>query len=122
MIATFPRSLDGLGMPLTLCLVALDVVLGALTGWLAFARSASLDERQAALRDRAYRVAFRLVLVGVLLMIVALFMGSIADSYNGIQFSTAATTGAWRPLDRRLAGGSDRATNRRHCLVATRAG
>jgi len=86
MIATFPRSLDGLGMPLTLCLVALDVVLGALTGWLAFARSASLDERQAALRDRAYRVAFRLVLVGVLLMIVALFIGSIADSYNGIQF------------------------------------
>jgi len=84
MIATFPRSLNGLGMPLTLCLVALDVVLGALTGWLAFARSASLDERQAALRDRTYRAAFRLVLLSVLVMILALFIGSIVDSYTGI--------------------------------------
>ncbi len=80
---TFPHSLDGLGMPLTLGLVALDILLGALTGWLAFARSASLDERQAALRNRAYRVAYRLVLLGVLAMIVALLIGSVFDSYNG---------------------------------------
>ncbi|MEO6797132.1 MAG: hypothetical protein ABI401_13265 [Candidatus Dormibacter sp.] len=75
-----PRSLDGAGMPLTLALLLLDVVLGALTGWLAFARTASLDERQAALRDRAYRLAFRLILLGVIVMVLGAIAGSIADN------------------------------------------
>jgi hypothetical protein len=83
LVATLPHSLDGFGMPLALALLTLDVILGALTGWLAFARGASLDERQAAVRDRGYRVAFRLLLLGALVMIVAVFVGSVIDSFNG---------------------------------------
>lgn len=79
-VSPYPRSLDGAGMPLILGLIAVDVVLGAITNWLAFARTSSLDERQAALRDRAYRFAFRLVLAGVLIMVVGIFIGSILDS------------------------------------------
>lgn len=75
-VAPFPRSLDGAGMPMTLLLAALDVVLGAMTGWLAFARTGSLDERQAALRDRAYRIAFRLIVLGVIVMVVSGAVGS----------------------------------------------
>lgn len=77
-----PRSLDGAGMPLTLVLLVLDVILGALTGWLAFARTSSLDERQASLRDRAYRVAFRLILLGAIVMVLGTIAGSIVDTSN----------------------------------------
>jgi hypothetical protein len=79
-ISPIPRSLDGAGMPLALLLLALDLVMASSVGWLAFARTASLDERQAALRDRAYRIAFRLILVGVIVMIVAVFVGSLIAS------------------------------------------
>jgi hypothetical protein len=82
MILPFPRSLEGAGMPLTLALFALDVAMGIATGWLAFARSATLDERQAGLRDRAYRIAFRLVALGVIIMLFTIFVGSIVDSFT----------------------------------------
>jgi len=77
-----PRSLGGWGMPLTLVLVILDLVLGALTGWLAFARTTSLDERQAMLRDRAYRLAFRLILLGLIVIVLGMVAGYSADISN----------------------------------------
>ena len=66
--AEFPISLQGLGIALVLAMIALDVALGTLTGWLAFVPTSRLDERQTTLRDRAYRIGFRLVGSGVLLM------------------------------------------------------
>lgn len=66
----FPVSLQGLGIAVLLAMIALDVVLGSLTGWLAFLPSSGLDERQATLRDGAYRIGFRLVGSGVLLMVL----------------------------------------------------
>ncbi len=82
LISPGPRSMDGAGMPLTLLLVALDLILGAMTGWLAFARTTSLDERQAALRDRAYRIAFRLIVLGVIVMVVSGALGSAMADYS----------------------------------------
>lgn len=76
--APFPPSLDGTGIVVALALVALDVVLGRSTGWLAFARTSGLDERQAADRDSAYRLAFRLVSAGVLLMVALSIAGAFA--------------------------------------------
>jgi len=81
LVSPFPRSLDGGALPLTLGLLAIDVALGVLTGWTAFAWRASLDERQAALRDRAYHVAFRLVALGVIVMLVAVIVGSISGDH-----------------------------------------
>ena len=75
--STYPRQLHGTGMLLTLLMVAVDVVLGVMTGWLAFRRTDDLDERQGALRDHAYRLAFRLVGVGVLLMVALVFAGYV---------------------------------------------
>jgi hypothetical protein len=76
----FPYSLNGMGIVVLLALVMLDVVLGVTTGWLAFAPTPRLDERQAALRDRAYRMGFRLVGAGVLVMVVLFFIGSILQA------------------------------------------
>lgn len=78
--STYPRQLHGAGMLLTLLLVSIDVVLGVVTGWLAFRRTEELDERQAALRDHAYRLAFRLVGVGVLLMVALVYAGFFAPN------------------------------------------
>jgi hypothetical protein len=78
--AQFPYSLRGFGILLLLTLVALDVVLGVTTGWLAFQSTSQLDERQAALRDRAYRIGFRLVGAGVLVMVVLFIIGSILQA------------------------------------------
>jgi len=75
-----PYSLDGAGIIVLLALVGLDVVLGVTTGWLAFAPTSRLDERQAALRDRAYRIGFRLVGAGVLLMFVLYIVGKILQA------------------------------------------
>jgi hypothetical protein len=72
-----PYSLGGAGILILLAVVALDVVLGATTGWLAVAPTSRLDERQAALRDRAYRIGFRLAGAGVLVMFLLYITGNI---------------------------------------------
>jgi hypothetical protein len=78
--STYPRQLQGTGILLTLILVGIDVALGVVSGWLAFRRTDDLDERQAALRDHAYRLAFRLVGVGVLLMVALVYAGFFAPN------------------------------------------
>ncbi|HEV3096371.1 MAG TPA: hypothetical protein VG104_04420 [Candidatus Dormibacteraeota bacterium] len=80
--SSLPASLHGTGIVIVLALLALDLALGVTTDWLAFLPTSRLDERQAALRDRAYRVAFRLVAVGVLLMVVFTIVGAIAAGDN----------------------------------------
>jgi len=75
-----PYSLAGTGIVVMLALVALDVVLGVTTGWLAFAPTSRLDERQTALRDRAYRIGFRLVGAGVLVMFLLYIAGNILSA------------------------------------------
>lgn len=77
----FPVSLQDLGIAALLGMVVLDVVLGMLTGWLAFVPTSRLDERQVALRDRAYRIGFRLVGSGVLLMILLGIAGIAVTFY-----------------------------------------
>jgi len=80
--SSLPASLHGTGIVIVLAILALDLALGVMTDWLAFLTTSRLDERQAALRDRAYRVAFRLVAVGVLLMLVLTIIGAIAAGDN----------------------------------------
>lgn len=77
----FPYSLDGLGILVLLALIALDIALGITTGWLAFMPTSRLDERQAGVRDRAYRVGFRLVGTSVVLMVLLGIAGNIASFY-----------------------------------------
>ncbi|HYM51423.1 MAG TPA: hypothetical protein VET65_12750 [Candidatus Limnocylindrales bacterium] len=77
LISPYPLSLHGWGIVVTLVLIGLDVALGARTGWLAFARSSGLDEREAALRNRAYRTAFRVVIGGILLMALGAYLSSL---------------------------------------------
>jgi hypothetical protein len=78
--STYPRQLHGTGILLTLLLAGVDVMLGVVTGWLAFRRTDDLDERQAVLRDHSYRLAFRLVGVGVLLMVALVYAGFFAPN------------------------------------------
>lgn len=78
--AQFPYSLHGAGILVLLALVGLDALLGVTTGWLAFQPTSRLDERQRALRDRAYRMAFRLVGAGVVLMLGLYIAGVILYS------------------------------------------
>ena len=66
-----PRSLHGFGVVLVLVLAAFDVILIRSTGGLTFMRSRSLDERQRARRDRAYRLGFRLLGLAFVLLLVA---------------------------------------------------
>ena len=80
--SSLPASLHGAGIVLVVTLVVLDLALGVTTNWLAFLPTSRLDERQAALRNRAYRVAFRLVAVGVLLMVAFTIVGAIAAGDN----------------------------------------
>jgi hypothetical protein len=70
LVSPFPPSLHGAGVIILLALVGLDITLGISTEWLAVRPTSSLDERQAAIRDRAYRVAFRLIAVGVLVLVI----------------------------------------------------
>jgi hypothetical protein len=76
----FPYSLHGAGIVVLLALVALDIVLGLTTGWLALAPTSRLDERQTALRDRAFRIGFRLVGAGVLVMFLLYIAGNIVQA------------------------------------------
>jgi hypothetical protein len=70
-----PLPLRGLGLMAAPALAALDVALLAVTGGLAFARSGSLDERQVALRDLAYRRGFRLLGLAIVVAVVAAILG-----------------------------------------------
>jgi len=79
--SSIPTSLHGAGIVLLLAVIALDLVLGVMTDWLAFLPTSRLDERQAALRNRAYRLGFRLLAAGVLLMVpFAIFGAALATS------------------------------------------
>jgi hypothetical protein len=79
--SSIPTSLHGAGIVLVLAVIGLDLVLGMTTDWLAFLPTSRLDERQAALRDRAYRLAFRLLALGILLMVpLAIFGAALATS------------------------------------------
>jgi len=78
-----PVPLGGLGMVPVLALVALDAALIAATGGLAFARRASLDERQAGVRDLAYRRGFRLLGLAVVLALVAMFVDQYVAAFAG---------------------------------------
>ena len=73
-------ALHGTAALLVLALVTLDILLGIETGWLALLPTSRLDERQAAVRDHTYRIAFRLVAIGVLLMILLTFVGMVAQA------------------------------------------
>jgi hypothetical protein len=77
-----PQSLYGAGILLTIVLAALDVVLGAATGWLAFARPSRIDEREGMLRDRAYRIAFRLMGGGIILLIICGTLAMVISLYQ----------------------------------------
>ena len=74
--SSIPTSLHGAGIVLLLAVIALDLLLGIRTDWLAFVPTSRLDERQVALRDRAYRLAFRLLAAGVLLMVPFAILGA----------------------------------------------
>ena len=84
---TVSGSLHGFGIAIVLVLASLDIILIHSTDGLAFARTRSLDERQRALRDRAYRLGFRLFGLAVILLMVlsvvisalALITGQIGD-------------------------------------------
>jgi hypothetical protein len=67
-----PESLNGWGIAVVLAIVALVVAVGAGTGWVAFRRAHRLDEFSLGLRDRAYRLAFRMFVLGVVLLGVGL--------------------------------------------------
>ena len=67
-----PESLRGWGIAVVLTIVTIVVALGAGTGWIAFRRRDRLDEFSRGLRDRAYRLAFRLFVLGVVLLGLAL--------------------------------------------------
>jgi hypothetical protein len=74
----YPPSLRSTGMVLILVVFVLNVVLGVGSGWLAFARASTLDQRQLAVRNRAYRLAFLLVGTGILVMIALSIAGGFA--------------------------------------------
>jgi hypothetical protein len=75
LVSGFPRSLHGAGMAPVLVLAVLGVVLIRATGGLAFARARTLDERQTQLRDVAYRRAFRLLGLAMVIVLVLAFLG-----------------------------------------------
>ncbi|MBV8194591.1 MAG: hypothetical protein JOY80_03600 [Candidatus Dormibacteraeota bacterium] len=76
---TVSGSLHGFGIAIVLVLASLDIILIHSTDGLAFARTRSLDERQRALRDRAYRLGFRLFgLAVILLMVLSVVISALA--------------------------------------------
>jgi hypothetical protein len=78
-----PLPLHGFGLAAALALALLDVLLVGATGGLAFARDGSLDERQAAQRDLAYRQGFRLLGLGIVLAVVATVVGGAVATFAG---------------------------------------
>lgn len=59
--SVLPASFHGLGIVVVLFLVTLDILLIRSTDGLAFTRRRTLDERESALGDRAYRLGFRVL-------------------------------------------------------------
>ena len=82
--SSVPPSFHGFGILVVLCLVVLDLLLVRATGGLAFTRRRTLDERESALRDHAYRRGFRLL--GVALAVELLIV--IATDYVSFALST----------------------------------
>jgi len=82
----YPPSLRSTGMVLILVVLVLNMVLGVASGWLAFARASTLDQRKVDVRNRAYRLAFLLVGTGILVMIVLSIAGGVAPQ-TGINHS-----------------------------------
>ena len=76
-----PGSLHGFGIVIVLVLAALDVILISASDGIAFARSRSLDERQRAVRDRAYRLGFRLLGLAVVLLFVVSILVAALEVY-----------------------------------------
>ena len=99
LVCSLPASLHGTGIVPVLALAALDVALVQATGGLAFARARSLDERQAALRDLAYRRSFRLLGLAMVLAIVAASVGT----YAGMA-ATIRNHGDFTQVDSGIAG------------------
>jgi hypothetical protein len=89
--SSLPPSFHGLGILVVLCLVVLDVLLVRATSGLAFTRRRTLDERESALRDHAYRRGFRLL--GVALAVELLIV--IATDYVSFALSTLGQNGSF---------------------------
>jgi hypothetical protein len=87
--SSVPPSFHGLGILVVLCLMVLDLLLVRATGGLAFTRRRTLDERESALRDRAYRRGFRLL--GVALAVELLIV--IATDYLSLALSNIGQNG-----------------------------
>jgi hypothetical protein len=68
--SVLPSSFHGFGVMVVLFLVTLDILLIRATDGLAFTRRQTLDERESALRDRAYRRGFRLLGLALALELV----------------------------------------------------
>jgi hypothetical protein len=83
-------------MVLILVVLVLNVVLGVGSGWLAFARASTLDQRQLAVRNRAYRLAFLLVGAGILVMIALSIAGRVAP-HAGVNHSLSQLPLGIRP-------------------------
>jgi len=89
--SSLPPSFHGLGILVVLCLVVLDLLLVRATAGLAFTRRRTLDERESALRDHAYRRGFRLL--GVALAVELLIV--IATAYVSFALSTLGQNGSF---------------------------
>jgi hypothetical protein len=87
--SNLPTSFHGLAIVVVLVLATLDILLVRATGALAFTLRRTLDERETALRDRAYRRGFRLLgaaLAVALLLFIAsaiVLTATAAPSQNG---------------------------------------
>jgi hypothetical protein len=87
--SNLPTSFHGLAIVVVLVLATLDILLVRATGALAFTLRRTLDERETALRDRAYRRGFRLLgaalAVALLLFIASAYVltATAGPSQNG---------------------------------------
>jgi hypothetical protein len=110
--------LHGFGIVVVVVLAGLDILLLQATGWLAFRRGSALDERQTALRDRAYRRGFRLIGLAVLLLGLVWFVSYVFVAQD-------ATVSAGAGIDSGIAGrvlvvAAELVTMMATCVVAWR--
>jgi hypothetical protein len=89
--SSIPPSFHGFGILVVLCLLVLDLLLVRATAGLAFTRRRTLDERESALRDHAYRRGFRLL--GVALAVEVLIV--IATDYLSFALSNLSQNGSF---------------------------
>jgi hypothetical protein len=89
--SSIPPSFHGFGILLVLCLVVVDLLIVRATAGLAFTRRRTLDERESALRDHAYRRGFRLL--GVALAVEVLIL--IATDYLSFALSNLSQNGSF---------------------------